>query len=104
MAPLLDERADYCNEHPDDEDAPWTMEDQIVEACNTHTVIWLDTDWKHFEIDLNDFDLLGLNVDYIEPVILSQPKDLVIDEVHLLDDQNYVTINIQFINTQTDQI
>ena len=97
VAPLLDEREEYCNAHPDDEDAPWTMEEPIVEACDQYSVIWLDTDWKHFEVDLNDFDTLGLNVEYIEPVILSQPQDIVIDKIDLLDDRNYVTINLQFI-------
>ena len=97
VSPLLDERAEYCDENPDDEDAPWTMEDKIVEACRENSVIWLDTDWKHFEIDLTDFQILGLKAEYLEPVILSQPETLKIDEVQLLDDKGYVTINIQFI-------
>ena len=96
VAPLLDERSEYCDENPEDEDAPWTMEDNIVNACNEHNVIWLDTDWKHFEVDINDFETLGLQVDYLEPSILSLPEGLVIDRVHLGDHKNYTTINILF--------
>ena len=96
VAHLLDERSDYCDENPDDEDASWTMEDNIVNACSAHNVIWLDTDWKHFEIDISDFDTLGLQVDYLEPSILNLPEGLIIDQVQLGDHKNYTTINLLF--------
>lgn len=94
VSALLDERAEYCEENPDDEDAAWTMEDPIVEACNTHNVAWLDTDWKHFEIDIDDLTVLGLTAERIEPTVIDQPDTLHIDEVLLLGDRNYVTINV----------
>lgn len=96
VAPLLDERAEYCDENPDDEDAPWTMEDKIYEACQANNVVWLDTDWKHFEVDITDFKTLGLEVEYTEPIVISQPEGLVIDEVKLTDRQKYHTINLLF--------
>ena len=96
VAPLLDERAEYCDEHPDDEDAPWTMEEAIEEACQKHSVIWLDTDWKHFEVDLDDFATLGIEAERVEPVVLAKPEELLLENILLFGQDRYITFNILF--------
>ena len=52
VAPLLDERAEYCDENPDDEDAPWTMEDKIFEACQANNVVCLIPIEAFLEVDI----------------------------------------------------
>ena len=96
IAPLLDERAEYCNDHPDDEDAIWSMEEPIFNACQERSVIWLDTDWKHFEVDLDDFSVLGMTAERVEPVILSKPDELNVENIMLFGEDQYLTFSVHF--------
>ena len=102
VSALLDERSEYCEENPDDEDAVWTMEEPIVAACNKHKVAWLDTDWKHFEIELDELEVLGLTVTRFEPTVIAHPETLHIKEVWLLGARNYATVNVLLCVNESD--
>ena len=56
----------------------------------------MDTDWKHFEIDLSDFEALGLEAERIEPRALQVPDGVELDEIVLLGPESYVTVNVVF--------
>lgn len=96
VAPLLDERAEYCDNHPDDEEAIWNMEEPIFKACQERSVIWIDTDWKHLEADLDDFSVLGMTAERVEPVILSGPDELSVEKVMLFGEDQYLTFSVHF--------
>jgi hypothetical protein len=96
VASLLEARFAFTEENPEDYDENVAHEERIWAACEAHGVIWLDTDWKHFEIDLCDFDQVGLEANRVEPEVLSAPEGVDIDEVVQLGPKSYVTINVVF--------
>lgn len=99
VVPVMDERAEYAEENPDDWETVDEMDGKIGAACKEHGVLWLDTDWKHFEIDLTEFELLGLNATRIEPEVIERPEGVEISRTRLLDHKGYVRINVLFSPT-----